>query len=77
MIKLAVAALVTYVLALLVAFVVGMIAAIPCYFLWNWIGPAVFHAHALSFWQVWGVLILLHLFALPFATHVKTSTTPD
>lgn len=33
----------------------GLIGAIPIYFLWNWLMPAIFSIKAITFWQAWGV----------------------
>ncbi len=38
--------------------VVSLIAAIPTYFLWNWLMPEIFAIKAITFWQAWGVNFL-------------------
>ena len=38
--------------------VVSLITAIPTYFLWNWLMPALFGVKAITFWQAWGINFL-------------------
>lgn len=42
-------------LALMLLAVVCLIAAIPTYFLWNWLMPEIFAIKVITFWQAWGV----------------------
>jgi len=37
---------------------VSIIAAIPTYFLWNWLMPAIFGIKVITIWQAWGVNLL-------------------
>lgn len=36
----------------------GLIAAIPLYFLWNWLMPDIFSLPTISYWQAWGLYLL-------------------
>ena len=45
--------------------------AVPVWLLWNGIVPGAFHAPALTFLQVWGLLWLLSL----LRPHVRTKET--
>lgn len=38
----------------------GLLAAIPVYFLWNWIAPAIDLA-PITYWQAWGIYFLSDL----------------
>jgi hypothetical protein len=46
------------VIALIILAVVSIIAAIPTYYLWNWLMPAIFGIKVITFWQAWGVNFL-------------------
>lgn len=37
---------------------VGIVAAIPTYFLWNWLMPEIFGLKTITFLQAWGLLFL-------------------
>lgn len=37
---------------------VGIVGAIPTYFLWNWLMPEIFGLKAITFWQAWGLVFL-------------------
>ncbi|TSC96434.1 MAG: hypothetical protein Athens101426_354 [Parcubacteria group bacterium Athens1014_26] len=37
---------------------VGVVGAIPTYFLWNWLMPEIFALKAITFWQAWGLVFL-------------------
>lgn len=34
---------------------VGFLAAVPVYFLWNWLMPDLFHLQEITFMQAWGI----------------------
>jgi len=38
--------------------IVSIIAAIPVYYLWNWLMPELFAIKAITFLQAWGVNLL-------------------
>lgn len=46
------------VVAIAIIAIVGIIAAIPTYFLWNWLMPEIFGIKTITFWQAWGVVFL-------------------
>ena len=39
--------------------IVSVAAAIPTYFLWNWLMPEIFGVKVITFWQAWGVNFLV------------------
>jgi hypothetical protein len=43
---------------ILIVALVGIIAAIPTYFLWNWLMPEIFGLKAITFLQAWGIVFL-------------------
>lgn len=46
---------------IIIAAIFSILSAIPVYFLWNWIGPEVFHLPELRFAQAWGLSWLCSL----------------
>ncbi len=46
------------VLTIFIIAVVSIIAAIPTFFLWNWLMPTIFGIVKITFWQAWGVNFL-------------------
>ena len=47
---------------LAVAFaLIGLIAAIPLYFLWNWLMPTIFNIAEITYFQAWGLFWLCSL----------------
>jgi len=46
------------VILLIIFAVVSIVAAIPLYFLWNWLMPAIFGLTTITFWQAWGLSFL-------------------
>lgn len=61
-------------LGIFVAFIillifVSLIAAIPTYFLWNWLMVSIFGLKVITFWQAWGINFLAGiLFKSSFAS---------
>jgi hypothetical protein len=49
------------ILALGVAFGLGLLYALPIKLLWNWLMPMIFGLPKLTFWQSWGLLVFCHL----------------
>ncbi len=45
------------VLAAVLAFLFGLVVML----LWNWLMPALFGLHALTYWQAWGLVLLAHI----------------
>lgn len=49
-------------LALILLFVIGIVTAIPVYFLWNWLVPIVFVGAFvtphITLFQAWGIAVL-------------------
>lgn len=43
---------------ILIIAIVGVIGAIPVYFLWNWLMPEIFGFKLITFWQAWGLILL-------------------
>ncbi len=48
----------TGILVVIVAAIFGIIAAIPIYFLWNWLMPTIFAIKTITFLQAWGIYFL-------------------
>ena len=48
--------------------VVGLIAAVPVYLLWNWLMPEIFNLKEITYFQAWGMIFLSSLL-------FKTSTS--
>ena len=46
------------ILAIGIIAIVSIVAAIPTYFLWNWLMPEIFAIKVITFWQMWGVNLL-------------------
>jgi hypothetical protein len=46
------------VIALFIFAAISVVAAIPTYFLWNWLMPTIFKLTAITFWQAWGINFL-------------------
>jgi hypothetical protein len=40
---------------------IGLIAAVPIYYLWNWLVPSVFHGPHITYWIAWGLFMLSHI----------------
>lgn len=38
--------------------IISLVAAIPTYFLWNWLMPDIFAIKTITFWQAWGINFL-------------------
>lgn len=49
------------VLTIVIFAVVSLIAAIPTYFLWNWLMPSIFGIKAVTFFQAWGINFLVSI----------------
>ena len=48
-------------IGILVIFIIAinsLVAAIPTYFVWNWIMPTIFGIKVVTFWQMWGINFL-------------------
>ncbi len=39
--------------------IIGIVAAIPVYFLWNWLMPDIFGLKTISIIQAWGLVLLM------------------
>lgn len=46
------------ILTVIIIAIIGLIVAIPVYYLWNWIMPQVFAISAITYWQAWGIYLL-------------------
>ena len=64
------AALGAGIVAIAVFAVVSIVAAIPTYFLWNWLMPTILGVNTITFWQAWGINFLS---AILFKTSVSSS----
>lgn len=59
---------------LLLAAVLSLVAAIPMFFLWNWLMPAVFGLKVITFWQAWGLLLLASILFKPSSVDFKAKS---
>jgi hypothetical protein len=46
------------ILAIGIIAIVSLVAAIPTYYLWNWLMPTIFGITKVTFWQAWGINFL-------------------
>lgn len=46
------------ILTYLIFAIIAVFGAIPLYFLWNWLMPAIFGIKIITFWQAWGLVWL-------------------
>ncbi|MBI5077109.1 hypothetical protein HZB94_01890 [Candidatus Falkowbacteria bacterium] len=51
-------AIVAGIFFLVMMFIFGLITAVPVYFLWNWLMPALFNIKTITFLQAWGISFL-------------------
>jgi len=55
------AGLMTIIIALgliVVYAIIGLLIAIPLYYLWNWLMPIIFGLTTITYWQAWGLYFL-------------------
>jgi len=45
-------------IVIVVMAMLALVAAIPVYFLWNWLIPTIFGLKTITFWQAWGLFWL-------------------
>lgn len=43
------------VLGILIIAILGLVLALPLYFLWNWLMPEIFGIKVITYWQAWGI----------------------
>ena len=58
------------ILSALIIAIASVLYAVPVFFLWNWLMPAIFGIQAISFWQSIGLCVLSGLL---FKSHNTTS----
>lgn len=54
------------VLTLLLAIPLSLLINFPVMWLWNWLMPTIFHLPSLTYWQMYGLTILVSLFTSYF-----------
>ena len=54
------------VLTLLMAILLSLLINFPVMWLWNWLMPTIFHLPSLTYWQIYGLAILVSLFTSYF-----------
>lgn len=59
------------VLTLLMAIPLSLLINFPVMWLWNWLMPTIFHLPSLTFWQMYGLTILVSLFTSYFRRRGK------
>ena len=52
-------ALVIIIVALVIAFLIDLLLAWPVMLLWNWLMPMIFGLPTLTFWQAFGLAMLI------------------
>lgn len=55
LIKAIVTGLMAMLLVAVICAVVGIVMAIPIYYLWNWLMPTIFGISEITYWQAWGL----------------------
>lgn len=69
-IKNAIALIMSIIVTMMIAIVISLIAAIPVYFLWNWLIPDIFGLTTINFIQTVGLCFLVKLL-LPSSSTVE------
>lgn len=59
------------VLTLLLAIPLSLLINFPVMWLWNWLMPTIFHLPSLTYWQMYGLTILVSLFTSYFRRREK------
>lgn len=59
------------VLTLLMSIPLSLLINFPVMWLWNWIVPTIFHLPSLTYWQMYGLTILVSLFTSYFRRREK------
>lgn len=59
------------VLTLLLAIPLSLLINFPVMWLWNWLMPTIFHLPSLTYWQMYGLTILVSLFTSYFRRRGK------
>lgn len=59
------------VLTLLMATPLSLLINFPVMWLWNWLMPYLFHLPALTYWQMYGLTVLISLLASCFRKRGK------
>ena len=54
------------VLTLLLGIALSLLINFPAMWLWNWLMPYLFHLPALTYWQMFGLTVLISLLASCF-----------
>jgi len=50
--------LTTAAFSIFIVAIVSVLAAVPMYWLWNWLMPVLFSLTTITFWQAWGLVFL-------------------
>ena len=58
-------------LTLLLAIPLSLLINFPVMWLWNWLMPTIFHLPSLTYWQMYGLTILVSLFTSYFRRREK------
>lgn len=59
------------VLTLFLAIPLSLLINFPVMWLWNWLMPTIFHLPSLTYWQMYGLTILVSLFTSYFRRREK------
>ncbi len=52
-------------------FAIGALTALPVWALWNWIAAGVFHLPTMTFWQTYGLMLLVNIIVSLFTRSGK------
>lgn len=65
--------LMVIVMAMVLAVLFSLVAAVPLFFLWNWLMPAIFGLAKVTFLQAWGLGLLSGILFKNASTSIKSN----
>ena len=60
-----------FVLKILILIALSLLINFPAMWLWNWLMPYLFHSPTLTYWQMYGLAVLIRLLASCFRRRGK------
>lgn len=60
-----------FVLKILILIALSLLINFPAMWLWNWLMPYLFHLPTLTYWQMFGLAVLINLLASCFRRRGK------
>lgn len=61
----------TCALVILLGIALALLVNFPVMWLWNWLMPTIFHLPTLTYWQMYGLTVLISLLASCFRRREK------